>query len=110
MNRLKSEQILATFIFSALCVQFFAFGINAHQGSGNGQSNNAAEENRGLAAKYKIAPDLEEQTNDLMFGRQVDGMQKVIIQLKSETPLNEMFGNSMNADQKKKLLATERFS
>ena len=57
--------------------------------------------------KTKIAPDLEEKASDLRSGRRDDEMQKVIIQLKSETRLNEMFGNDLSEAEQKALFARE---
>jgi len=68
MNLLKLKQIFASFIFGALCMQMFAFGING-QGSRSGQSENSSNAERETpAARYKIAPDLEEKTNGLTAG------------------------------------------
>lgn len=108
MNGLNLKQIFASILFSALCLQMFAFSINAQSFKRRAkQSEEVSEEKPVPAAKYKIAPDLEERTNDVMFGLQADETQKVIIQLKSATPLNAMFGNSLNEADQKELLKQE---
>ena len=108
MNELKLKQIFASLIFAAICVQMLAFNVNAQLLRRDGKSDESGKTEQEIpAAKYKIAPDLEEKTNDLMAGRQADQTQKVIIQLKSETGLNDLFGNSMSAEARGRLIAEE---
>ena len=109
LTKLTIRKIFTSLTFSALCVQMFAFGISAQTiKSRIKQTDETAKPEISIpTAIYKIAPDLEEKTNNLMFGRQSDEIQRVIIQIKSETPLNEMFGNSLSAADQKSLVARE---
>ncbi|NOT48313.1 MAG: S8 family serine peptidase, partial [Acidobacteria bacterium] len=71
--------------------------------TGSGQST----ELNAPVRKTKIAPDLEERANELSRGFYADENQKVIIELKSETPLNRMFGNNLSDADKNALFETE---
>lgn len=88
----------------------FAFGVNAQtfRTRVRKQAGVTPTEDIGaVVVKKKISPDLEERTNELMFGLRPDTVQKVIIQLKSATPLNEMFGNSLDEKTRQELIEKE---
>ena len=51
------------------------------------------------ATQSKIAPDLEESANEAFHPKRPDAMQKVIIQLKSETNLNDMAGDLSDTER-----------
>jgi hypothetical protein len=59
------------------------------------------------SATRKIAPDLEEQTDSVFHNLRGDQTQKVIIQLKSETPLNETLDNLSDEAEQSLMLAEE---
>lgn len=57
--------------------------------------------------RSKVAPDLEEKLDDLSRGQRPDSKEKVIIQLKSDSGLNDIADNSLTAAEQKKLFARE---
>jgi len=58
-------------------------------------------------AKYKISPDLEEKVNNVAYGFRADETERVIIQLSTDSPLNNMFGNTLKTADQKRLLKEE---
>ena len=96
----KFNKLFAALILSAFFLQ--VFGLTASGQLGKQRKLEATEQSdqttpneaTPMVEKRKIAPDLEESVDGIVYGRQADKMQRVIIQLKSETPLNEMFGNA----------------
>jgi len=111
MNYRKFKILLAAFTVSAFLLQVFSFTVTA-QFAKQGKSHKLEQPDQVMPAvsRSKIAPDLEQKADDLLYGRQADQMQRVIIQLKSETPLNEMFGNSMSEAEQKEMFAQEASS
>ena len=110
MNRLNFKQFFAAFALLAMSVQMFSFSIFA-QSLKNEMSQEVIKTNQDeqadLTPKSKIAPDLEEKSGELSNGLRADEPQKVIIQLKSETSLNEMLGNTVNEAERAKLFERE---
>jgi len=109
-NKLSFKQTLATLVLFAMSIQmgsFSVFGQSLKKDQGEDISverpNAKAAEVRGS----KIAPDLEERTSELSSGMRGDETQKVIIQLKSETGLNDMMGNNLSKSDQKALFALE---
>ena len=109
MNKFTQKKYSAAFLFFALCLQMSAFGIQGQTFKSNTKKPDVTldEVKDAVPSKNKIAPDLEEKTNDLSFGFRADEMQRVIIQLKSETPLNEMFGNNLSQADQTRMLKDE---
>ncbi len=109
MNKVTPTKYFAAFLFFALCLQMFAFGIQGQTLKSNTKKQDVAidEVTDAVPSKNKVAPDLEEKTNDLSFGLRADEMQRVIIQLKSETPLNQMFGNSLSKNEQNQIFKNE---
>ncbi len=105
MNSKKSihQIIFSALTLGAMVTQMLPISVIA-QKSPNKVNTIVTEKNEETGTieyrETKVAPDLEKKTNDLYFGFQNDETVKVIIQLKSETPLNEMFGNDLNDTEK----------
>ena len=57
--------------------------------------------------RSKIAPDLAEKTDELDFGSRREEMQRVIIEMKSETSLNEMIGDASDQGGRDVLFAQD---
>ena len=108
MNIRKFKKLLAALTLPSLLLQVFAFTATAQLGKQRKlEVMEQANQETTLVAKSKIAPDLEQKADDLLYGRQSDEMQRVIIQLKSETPLNELYGNAMSSAERKQMFALE---
>ena len=94
----------------ALSMQMFSFTLFA-QSFKKADRREIAEikqdEPTDSALVNKISPDLEKSVNDLSYGFRDDETQRVIIQFKSETSLNEMFSNDLNESEQKALFAQE---
>ena len=110
-NRLNFKQTFAALILFALAVQMFSFSVLA-QSLKNEKSEEVSQETKldeqaDFTPKSKIAPDLEEKTDELFNGLRGDEVQKVIIQLKSDSQMNEMFGNDLSEDEQARILARE---
>lgn len=105
MKLTNYRQLFATFALFTLCAQMLSISIFAQSLEKN--KTDLATNDAPLIQQSKIAPDLEEKSNDLFYGLKSDETQKVIIQLKSETPLNEMFANSLKEADQKQLFAAE---
>lgn len=117
MNELNSKtsnnnlkQIGTGFLLAAFCLQMFSFTATAQLVN----DKNAAKQNDEMIseatiderfvvhnAPYKIAPDLEEKTDEVFHNLRGDETQRVIIQLKSEASLNLITSDTISdADQK----------
>src|SRR5688500_4224424 len=105
--RYNLKQFFTALLFSAFCLPMFAFSLKAQSLKDANSDDASKEENRTTTVRSKISPDLEKESNDLMYGLRADETQAVIIQLKSETPLNEMFGNALDEAAQTQLLARE---
>ncbi|MGI8882883.1 MAG: hypothetical protein ACR2IA_01395, partial [Pyrinomonadaceae bacterium] len=113
MNTRKFNSFLAGLTLSAFLLQMFVFNAAA-QLSPRGKSENTevSERNKSdkllpMTLKSKISPDLEEETDKVFHNMRGDKMQKVIIQLKSETLLNEMQGNDLSESDQKQMFVQE---
>ena len=104
MNRVTFKQFFATFALLAMSVQMFSFSI-----FGQSLRSEKSEDVSPMdsAAQSKIAPDLQETVNDLANGFRADETQKVIIQLKPATELNDFYGDEVSEDMKKWMFAEE---
>ena len=113
MNRINFKQTFAALTLLAMSIQLFSFSIFA-QSLRNEKSEEVIKTNQDeqadLTPKSKIAPDLEEKSNELFYGLRGDEIQKVIIQLKSDTNINEMFGNDLSEAEQTQMLAQEVIS
>lgn len=58
-------------------------------------------------AKSKLSPDLEEKTDENFYGLRGEETQKVLIQLKSDTPLNILQTNDLSESDQKQMFARE---
>ena len=114
-NHMKSigQIIFSALIIMAMFTQMLVVSVSAQKSSNelitNGVETNVKSETIEQVEQKdaKIAPDLETKTDNLNYGLQVDETVKVIIQLKAETPLNEMFGNDLNDNEKLALFGQE---
>lgn len=101
----------AWFLMIMLCLQMLPTNILAQRSfdkkSDEIQPTSKDENEDSLTKRSKVSPDLEEKVNEVMFAGEADSMQKVIIQLKPETPLNAMLGNSMSESETKQMFAQE---
>jgi hypothetical protein len=109
-NNLK--QFGAGFLLVAFCLQIFSFTTTAQFVKSRNAERKVDETLSDEApgeriAKNKIAPDLEEKTDGLFHNLRRNETQKVIIQLKSETPLNKMFGNSLSESEQEQMFGEE---
>ena len=104
MNEINLKQFAAGFLLFAFCFQMVAFNVKAQLSK---SETAPKDETADFAPQSKIAPDLQEKTNELMNGVRNDELQKVIIQLKSETGFNEMSGNNSSESDQKQLFARE---
>jgi serine protease AprX len=95
----------AGFLIAAFCFQMFAFTANAQTFRKESSEMESAETQ--IVSINKIAPDLEEKTNDLFLGLRAEENQKVIIQLKSDTLINELTGNNLTETDRNQMLAQE---
>lgn len=111
LNKLNSKRFFSTLLLSAMSTQMFSFGVNAqYRGVSEKFTDSAVVEAAGLpelSPASKIAPDLKEKTNELDFGSRGDELQKVIIQLKSDAPLNKMSGSDLSETDRNRLLTDE---
>ena len=113
-NNLK--QFGAGFLLVAFCLQIFSFTATAQfakDRSADRKVNETLSDEASAGritnqnAKHKIAPDLEEKTDSSYHNLRDDETQKVIIQLKSETPLNKMLGNSLSEAEQEQMFVQE---
>ena len=112
MNRLNFKQFFATLTLLALSMQMFSFTVFAQSLVNDTRAEKVLEINQDEPADFapnsKIAPDLQESVDGLANGFRADETQKVIIQLKPSTELNEMFGNDLSEADKKSLFDEEK--
>ncbi len=114
INRLRYKKVSSTLIVFAISMQLFSF-IVLGQSLKNANPKMKVELDQELNPQQeinnenasKIAPDLEEKADELNYGFRSDETRKVIIQLDSKTPLNEMFGNRMSEEDQKAMFARE---
>ena len=93
MNKTRFNAPVTALVAFAIFMQSFAFAAFAqHKDSDPFYTEPLAEDSLN-ASQSKIAPDLEESANEAFHHMRPDAMQKVIIQLKSETNLNDMAGD-----------------
>ncbi|MEP6903135.1 MAG: S8 family peptidase [Actinomycetota bacterium] len=106
-NNFKFNNLIAALTLFALCLQISAFSAAAQMRRQQTTETKQALEESPSVENIKIAPDLAEKTKDLTYGWRSDETQKVIIQLKTETPLNNMFGNNLTDAEQKQVFAQE---
>ena len=113
-NNLK--QFGAGFLLVAFCLQMFSFTATAQFVKDRSVEKKADETLSDDAidgrftnqtAPRKIAPDLEEETDSVFHNLRGDKTQKVIIQLKTETPLNKTFKSSLGESDQNQMFAQE---
>lgn len=112
MNGNNLKPTFAALVVLALCWQMLAFDIAAQKmpnREASAEMPASAKQNQPQEAfrQSKIAPDLEEKTGDLAYGRVADKTQKVIIQLKSETGLDEMLSDDVSEAARAEMAAVE---
>ena len=87
----------------AIFLQVFTFSLNAQQKDSGKISDPFTTETLAddiiNTSQSKIAPDLEEKTNDVFHGMRSDSTESVIIQLKPATRLNESLGELSDAER-----------
>lgn len=111
VKKLNVKQILVSFLLFALSIQVFSIGAAA-QVRGVDKMSMPVDESTSKSKddepfKNKISPDLEEKADEAFNGMRSDGLQRVIIQLKSETSLNDMNGNDLSEVDQKELFDRE---
>ena len=110
MNRLRLKQYITSVLLLVLAMQMLSFGVAAQLRNSDSKTSAISkvkqEEAEDFSPKRKIAPDLEEKTEEAFHGIRADEIQKVIIQLKSETQLNESLGD-LNATDRDSMFARE---
>lgn len=113
-NRFSFRRTYTVFTLLAMSVQMFSFTIFGQSfKTDKFEEMPKAKQNIQDVQKSKIAPDLEKKTDELFYMGGEDQVQKVIIQLKSETPLNEMlddtgsFGNAIGKEERENMFARE---
>ncbi len=110
MNKLNFKQFFATLILFALSMQMVSFTVFG-QSFKNYKSEDVAKEVQNgqmdEVRQSKIAPDLEESLNDVSNGLRADETQKVIIQLKPATNINNFAGDEVSQSVKEQMLANE---
>jgi subtilisin family serine protease len=108
MKQPTPYQFFATLLLLALSVQMSSFSIKGQfLKTDKTEVVSETKNNDENIPQHKIAPDLEESVDNLMSGFNPDQIQRVIIQLKSSTPLNNMFGNDLPDETKKDLFIQE---
>ena len=103
MNRLSLKQYVASLLLVVMTLQMLSFVVAAQRRNSDSKSPEISitkqEVQEDFSPKSKLAPDLEEKAGDVYQGMRSDETQRVIIQLKSETRLNEILGNLNAADR-----------
>ena len=108
MNKLNLKQLFAGFLLFAFCFQMVAFNVKAQTfKSEESQDTVKTDEQVDFTPKSKISPDLEEKTDELFNGLRGDEVQKVIIQLQSDSQINEMLGNDLSEAEQTQVIAQE---
>ena len=107
------KQFGTGFLLAAFCLPTFSLTATAQFGKNRAADKSdtaiAADEKSDRKptdqiARRTIAPDLEAQTDEVFYHLRGDATQKVIIQLKSETPLDQMPGDAPSeADQDRQM-------
>ena len=93
---------------TALGLQPLVLSVKAQSVKGNGTKTAVIQQYEPAAVQpTKIAPDLNETIESKLYTFERDAMQKVIIQLRSATQLNESFDDSLDAAGKQQLFAEE---
>ncbi len=111
-NRLNYRQTFAASVLLAILMQMCPFGISAQSFKNNKASEVKAEEVRDdkqdiqtdSIPQTKIAPDLQENVDDLSNGFRGDELQRVIIQLKPATEINNLLGDEVSQEMKEQCL------
>jgi subtilisin family serine protease len=104
MFKLKNSITILTLI--AFCLQLSGITVVAQKTSIRNEVSTKKEiDVKDTVPRSKISPDLDEKTNELSYGLRADETQKVIIQLRSDSPLNELPGDAFSEKEHKQLLA-----
>ena len=76
-----------------MSVQTFSFSIfgQSFKNDQSGDASGQKQQSEDNLPKSKVAPDLQESVDNLSNGFRADETQKVIIQLKSATEINQRF-------------------
>ena len=93
----------------AFCLQMLAFDVRAQsrKAERSVEVYDVKEDiQTDFSPKRKIAPDLEEKTEEVFHKMRSDEVQRVIIQLKSETRLNESLGD-LSTKERDEMFANE---
>ena len=112
MNTPKLKSFFAAAILLAFGLQIFPFAAAAQnmkvvEKELISDKEIISRDEPATEIKNKVAPDLQAKTDEQSYGFRADETQKVIIQLKSETPFNEMFGNNLSEKQRDALFSGE---
>ncbi len=106
-NKFNFKQTFATLVLFALSVQMVSFTVFGQAARfDRTDSTEKQTDQMDEIRQSKIAPDLEEPANEAFHNMRPDGMQRVIIQMKSETPLNENLGD-LNEDEREAMFERE---
>ncbi len=108
MKNLKS--FFAGLTMLAFFIQMFAATATAQfspVGKRPIEISKSADQMPPAAMESKIAPDLQEKSDELFYRGGGDVMQNVIIQLKSDTALNEMSGGISSEADRQYMFAQE---
>ena len=109
-NKLAFKKNLTALIVAALVMQsvsLFAFGQSLKNAKSRVVTESVQSDAADLAPQNKIAPDLQESIDNVARGFQGDQTQRVIIQLKPFTEINNIFGDEVSRDVKEQMLAEE---
>mgnify|MGYP003460505886 FL=1 len=102
--------MLSILLMNVLVIPIFAQSKIASQKTNVAESETpepSFDQESEFDRRSKVAPDLEEKLDDLSRGQRPDSKEKVIIQLKSDSGLNDIADNSLTAAEQKKLFARE---
>jgi subtilisin family serine protease len=104
--KLKNSITILTLV--AFCLQLSGITVIAQRTSRQSAiiTKKEFEDNKN-EPRTKISPDLDEKTNELSYGLRNDETQKVIIQLNSEMPLDELSSNAVSETGQKQMFADE---
>ena len=109
-NKLSFKQTFATLVLFALSIQMVSFSVFA-QSFKNVKTEEVATEKQiepiDEAPQSKIAPELQEKTDDLIYGRIGDRTEKVIIRYKTDTSLNNISGDEFSDKVRVEMFAKE---
>ena len=110
MKSRKHNTLIASFVLTGFIFQLFGFTVSGQLMPKSRTLKDFNESDTNVSQDFiqeRIAPDLREQSDQLQYGFRSDENLKVIIQLKAETNLNELFGNDLPENDKKQLFAEE---